>query len=55
MLIAHKLALEGKTLRDFFHNNIYDEVIDDFEFEVVSMREFTDIAKNEFKLSEPNL
>ncbi len=46
LLIAHRLALEGKNLRDFFKHNIFDEVIDEIEFEVISLREFSDIAKN---------
>lgn len=48
LLIAHKLALKNKTLRDYFANHIYDEVIEGIEFEVIPMREFSDLAQYNF-------
>jgi len=49
-MIAHQMALQQKDLRYFFNDFIYDEAIDDIEFELIKLRDFTDIVKEEFEL-----
>jgi hypothetical protein len=42
-------------IRDAFIDFLYDESIDNKEFELISIREFSDIAKTVFKLEEKHV
>lgn len=53
--VAHYLALKECSLRDVFKDYIYDEMIDGQEFELVAIRVFSDIAKNEMDLQNKHI
>jgi hypothetical protein len=46
------MTKQNKELRAFFANYIYDEIIDSFEFELIKLRDFIDVTKIEFELSD---
>lgn len=50
-MIAHKLALNNKDLRDYFSDSLFDEEVGGKEFELLQIREFSNIALTKFDLS----
>jgi len=53
--IAHYLTINKCTLRDIFKMNIFDEILEGKEFELLPIRVFSEIAKGEFGLEDKHI